>query len=131
MKGVFNMLAIKYVPGAHITHVTKLGVESLAGKISERLLAYAYENWTQMIDEDGDISVDEDGMVSRELEHITESYPEGLFERVFNHPAVGSALDEVKTIVRDLADDAREWHEASQSSYAMLRYHGHTWRDFA
>ena len=123
-------LQIKYTPGFKAQLITKRGIEELAKRISERVIAYAHENWSNMIDEDGDTSIDEDGMVSRELEHITESYPEGLFERVFNHPVVCSALDEVKTIVKDLADDAREWYEAQQSSYAMLRYVGMSTRDF-
>lgn len=104
-------------------------INQVSERIAERVIAYAHENWSNLIDEDGDISIDEDGLVHNELEKIME-YSEGLFEKIFNSPAVSSALDEVKIIVKDLADDAREWHMANQSSYAMLRYHGLSYREF-
>lgn len=106
------------------------GITMIAEKIAERLISYAHDNWSGMVDEDGDISIDEDGMVTRELENLLPINGDKIFEQIFNHPAVDSALSEVKIIVRELAEDAMEWHKASQSSYAMLRYHGMSIRDF-
>lgn len=114
-----------------LSHITPDGIALIADKLAERLIAYAHESWTNFIDEDGEISIDEDGQVTRELEYLLPAIGESIYDRLFNHPTVDAALTEMKIIVKDCSEDANEWHLANQSHDAMLRYHGMSRSDFS
>lgn len=106
----------------------------MAVQLGALLLDEGYRNWREYVDEDGNITIDQDALTRRFLEVALLDVPaaesEAVIEAIQVHHMTALGFSEMQIAIEDTLSDQMAYRDAYVSPGAMLGYHGLCERDF-
>lgn len=110
-------------------------VKKLIPKIGRYLDEVALHDWQQFVDDDGTVEIDANAILYEALQHVCDEEEIADIDMLVDYleplAAVKALVRDMESLVRELAEDAREWREAqSKGIPGIMNYYGMSIKDF-